>query len=41
MSTGNGGQSNDSNNVSTANSGQCAESNEIVDCNVTMEIGQC
>ena len=40
MCTGNGGQSNDSNNLSTANSGQCAESNEIVDCNVTMEIGQ-
>ena len=35
MPTGNGGQSNDSNNLSTANSGQCAESNEIVNCNVT------
>ena len=37
MSTGNGGQSNDSNNLSTAISGQCAESSEII--NRSIELG--
>ena len=37
MATGNGGQSNDSNNLSTAISGQCAESSEII--NRSIELG--